>query len=106
MYTDYTTFVLVQKEKSPPKAAAAAPPAAAPAAPAAAGKAGEFEEKILAQVGNPSSSYFTGNYDIYKRAFSPVCTYRTIFAFHHHLSTISDSYCSCGGDGSEIIITC
>jgi len=55
-YTDFTTCVLVQKEKSPPKAAAAAPTAAAPAAPAAAGKAGELEEKILAQVSNPSSS--------------------------------------------------
>ncbi len=51
LYTDFTTCVSVQKEKSPPKAAAAAPPAAAPAAPAAAGKAGELEEKILAQVG-------------------------------------------------------
>jgi hypothetical protein len=82
LYTDFTTCVLVQKEKSPPKAAAAGPPAAAPAAPAAAGKAGELEEKILAQVGNPSSSYFTGN-DINNRAL----------------------YCSYDGYGSELIIT-
>jgi hypothetical protein len=72
LYTDFTTCVLVQKEKSPPKAAAAAPPAAAaPAAPAATGKAGELEEKILAQVSNPSSSYFTGNMTFKKEPFLP-----------------------------------